>query len=196
MTAMAIAENDILQVLSELVGINSINPTLSSGPGEDEISEFVAHYLTKVGFRPEIQPVEPRRKNVVAVIPGAGHESPLLLNAHLDTVGVDGIDDPFNLRREGDKLYGLGAYDMKGSIAIMLLLAEYFSRHQSPMDILLTFVADEEDKSLGMEYLVKKWLPEMSSLPIGGIFLEPTEQHIGVSHKGFVCCLFSREVLR
>jgi acetylornithine deacetylase len=74
---------------------------------------------------------------------------------------------------------------MKGGLAVMLLLAEYFTRHPPPLDILMTFVADEEDKSLGMDYLVKNWLPKISPPPIGAIFLEPTEEDIGVCHKGF-----------
>jgi len=73
---------------------------------------------------------------------------------------------------------------MKGSIAVMLLLAEYFTRQPPPISILFTFVADEEDRSSGMEYLVKRWLPEFFPLPFGGIFMEPTELDIGVSHKG------------
>jgi acetylornithine deacetylase len=74
---------------------------------------------------------------------------------------------------------------MKGSLAVMLLLAEYFTSHPPPLDIFLTFVADEEDKSLGMEYLVGNWLSDMSPLPIGAIFLEPTDEDIGICHKGF-----------
>jgi acetylornithine deacetylase len=74
---------------------------------------------------------------------------------------------------------------MKGSIAIMLLLADYFSRQKPALDILLTFVSDEEDKSTGMEYLMEKWLPRVSPAPVGGIFLEPTEEDIGVCHRGF-----------
>jgi acetylornithine deacetylase len=46
-------------------------------------------------------------------------------------------------------------------------------------------VADEEDKSIGMEYLSEKWLSKISPPPIGAIFLEPTEEDIGVCHKGF-----------
>lgn len=178
-------EKDFINILSELVKINSINPTLSNGPGEEEISQFVAQYLMSLGLEPEVQPVEHKRNNVVAVIPGSDRESPLLLNAHLDTVGVEQMDDPFNLKREDDKLYGRGAYDMKGSVAIMLLLAGHFAQNKPTVDILLTFVADEEDKSMGMEYLVNKWLLEIPNPPIGGIFLEPTEEQIGVSHKGF-----------
>jgi acetylornithine deacetylase len=67
----------------------------------------------------------------------------------------------------------------------MLLLADYFTRQPPPLDILLTFVSDEEDKSTGMEVLVEKWLPQVSPAPVGGLFLEPTEEDIGVCHKGF-----------
>jgi acetylornithine deacetylase len=74
---------------------------------------------------------------------------------------------------------------MKGSLAVMLLLAEYFAERKPPLDLLLTFVADEEDKSVGMEHLVQEWLSRISPLPIGAIFLEPTEEDIGVCHKGF-----------
>ena len=178
-------ENSIVDLLSKLVRVNSVNLTLSHGPGENEIATFIRRRLDELELGPQIQTIAPDRYNVIAVVSGANPGKSLLLNGHLDTVGVEGMDDPFILRQEGDRLYGRGAYDMKGSLAVMLLLAEYFTRHPPPLDILLTFVADEEDKSLGMDYLVKKWLPDISPAPIGAIFLEPTEEDIGVCHKGF-----------
>ena len=178
-------ENSIVDLLSELVRINSVNLTLSHGPGETEIAKFIRHRLDELELNPKIQTVAPDRHNVIAVVPGANPGKSLLLNGHLDTVGVEGMDAPFLLRQAGDRLYGRGAYDMKGSLAVMLLLAEYFTQHRPPLDILFTFVADEEDKSLGMDYLVEKWLPDISHPPIGAIFLEPTEEDIGVCHKGF-----------
>ena len=178
-------ENRILALLSELVQINSINRTLSNGPGEREIAEFIVQSLQTRNFEADMQNVGHNQRNVATVIPGKEHNRSLLLNAHLDTVGVDGMDQPFTLRCEGDRLYGRGTYDMKGSVAIMLLLADYFTRHPPPLDILLTFVSDEEDKSTGMEYLVDKWLPQVRPKPIGGIFMEPTEEDLGVCHKGF-----------
>ncbi len=178
-------ENRITTLLSELVRINSVNRTLSKGPGEGEIADFIAQDLKTQKLDDEIQNVGDNQKNVSAIIPGNARDRSLLLNAHLDTVGVEGMEEPFTLTRKGDKLYGRGTYDMKGSIAIMLLLADYFTRHPPPLDILLTFVSDEEDKSTGMEYLVEKWLPQVSPAPVGGIFLEPTEENIGVCHKGF-----------
>jgi len=178
-------ENRITALLADLVQINSINRTLSDGPGEREIAEFADRHLTALQLDAQIQNVGPNQSNVVAVVPGKDRQRSLLLNAHLDTVGVEGMDDPFTLRPEGDRLYGRGTYDMKGSIAIMLLLAEYLTRHAPPLDILLSLVSDEEDKSTGMEYLVQKWLPQVTPAPVGGIFLEPTEEDIGVCHKGF-----------
>ena len=175
----------MVKVLGELVRINSVNQTLSGGPGENEIAEHVMQFLHNVDIDAEIQIVSPQNANVVGLIPGGDHSRSVLLNAHLDTVGVDGMHTPFNLRCDGDTLYGRGTYDMKGSIAIMLLLAEYFSAHPPPVNVWLTFVADEEDKSLGMDYLVQNWLPGISPLPLGAVFLEPTELNIGVAHKGF-----------
>ena len=178
-------ENAIIGLLSELVRINSVNMTLSHGPGENELSTLIRHRLDALKLRSQIQTIAPDRNNLIAVVSGTNSAKSLLLNGHLDTVGVAGMDDPFRLRQEGDRLYGRGANDMKGSLAVMLLLAEYFTRHPPPLDILLTFVADEEDKSLGMDYLVEKWLCDISPPPLGAIFLEPTEENIGVCHKGF-----------
>ncbi len=178
-------EEKIISLLSRLVQINSINSTLSQGPGEQELADHVRHYLQQLDLPAEIQSVAPGRSNVVAVIPGSDRKRSLLLNSHLDTVGVENMPDPFRLKREDDKLFGRGTYDMKGSIAVMLLLAGYFVERRPPLDILLTFVADEEDKSVGMEYLVDRWLADITPLPMGALFLEPTEEQIGVSHKGF-----------
>ena len=178
-------ENRLISLLTDLVAINSVNRTLSDGPGEEEIAEYCARHLTDLPLDAEIQGIGPSQCNVVAVVPGKDRRRSVLLNAHLDTVGVNGMDEPFTLRRKEDRLYGRGTYDMKGSIAIMILLAEYLTGHPPPLDVLITLVSDEEDKSMGMEYLVEKWLPLISPPPVGGIFLEPTEEDIGVCHRGF-----------
>ena len=178
-------ENQLISLLSRLVAINSVNTTLSGGPGEMELAEFVLNFLQKLSIDAEMQTVAPGRANVAAVIQGSSRADSILLNSHLDTVGVEGMDQPFTLRQEADKLYGRGTYDMKGSAAIMLLLARYFVDNPPAADIMLTFVADEEDLSIGMEHIVNQWLKDISPPPSGAIFLEPTEEQIGVGHKGF-----------
>ena len=178
-------EKQLISLLSRLVEINSVNSTLSGGPGEEQLAKFVLHHLQALNLKAEIQTITPGRSNVIARIPGTDQKNALLLNSHLDTVGVEGMAAPFMLRQDNDRLCGRGAYDMKGSVAVMLLLADFFMRHRPPLDVFLTFVADEEDKSLGMEWLVDRWLPSASPRPFGAIFLEPTEEEIGVKHKGF-----------
>ena len=64
-------------------------------------------------------------------------------------------------------------------------LATYFSRHPCPVTLAFTFVADEENLSMGMEHLVEHFIPTLPVKPMLGIFMEPTEEQIGISHKGF-----------
>jgi acetylornithine deacetylase len=177
--------DQIVAILKELVAVNSINATLSGGPGEKEISGFICSYLGRFGLDAEVQKVSGERANVVAIVRGRSNHPPLLLNGHIDTVGVEGMPSPFTLRQEGDRLYGRGTYDMKGSVAVMLALAGFWTQHPPDRDVWLTFSCDEEDRSLGTEFLVNRWLPTLPALPGGAIFLEPTEERIGVAHKGF-----------
>jgi len=178
-------QDQIVAILRELVAINSINPTLSGGPGERDIADFIRSYLGRLGFDAALQTVSGDRANVVALVHGTSPGPAVVLNGHIDTVGTEGMPAPFVLRQEGDRLYGRGAYDMKGSVAVMLALADAWVRHPPERDVWLTFSCDEEDRSLGTEFLVNRWLPTLPGLPGGAIFLEPTEENIGVAHKGF-----------
>jgi len=178
-------QEQIVAILRELVAINSINATLSGGPGEMEIAAFIKNRLSRFGLEAHVQNVSNERANVVALVRGASPGPPVLLNGHIDTVGVEGMPSPFTLRQEDDRLYGRGTYDMKGSVAVMLALAGFWARHPPERDVWLTFSCDEEDRSLGTEFLVNRWLPTLPALPGGAIFLEPTEERIGVAHKGF-----------
>jgi acetylornithine deacetylase len=177
--------DQIVAILRELVAINSINATLSAGPGEKEIAACIKARLSRLGFEAQTQTVSAERANVVALVRGTSPGAPVLLNGHIDTVGVEEMPAPFALRQEGDRLYGRGVYDMKGSVAVMLALAEFWAQHPPGRDVWLTFSCDEEDRSLGTEFLVNQWLPTLPALPVGAIFLEPTEGEIGVAHKGF-----------
>jgi len=181
-----IVEERIVSLMSNLVGINSVNTGLANGPGEQDLAEFIGNFLRTLQLDPAIQLAASGRPNVVAVVPGKRRDRSLLINGHMDTVGVEGMQAPFVLKREDDRLYGRGAYDMKGGLCVMLMLAEHFSRCLPPLDIVFAFVADEEDKSIGMEALLHQWSPSQFTRPLGAIFLEPTEMEIGVGHKGFV----------
>src|ERR1700687_437867 len=87
--------SEITRLLQQLVAIDSINPDLvSGGAGEHEIAQFVANWLEQAGLEVQIEEVAPGRPNVIAVARGSGGGRSLLLNAHMDTVGVAGMEPP------------------------------------------------------------------------------------------------------
>lgn len=178
--------NQLIQILTRLVEINSVNPDLSAtGVGERDIAIYVNNYFKELGISSKVHTIASDRCNVIAVLNGTNPDYILLLNGHLDTVGVEGMNDPFTLRQEGDKLFGRGTYDMLAGCAVQMGLADYFSKHPCPITVAFTFVADEENLSIGMEHLVEHFLPTLPDKPILGIFLEPTEEQVGICHKGF-----------
>ena len=110
--------SDLVELLRGLVEIDSINPDLIPGAaGEAEIARYVAEWSEREGLEAVIEEAAPGRPNVIATARGSGGGRTLLLNAHMDTVGVDTMEAPFDARVEDGRLYGRGCYDMKGSLA-------------------------------------------------------------------------------
>ena len=178
--------NQLIQYLTHLVKINSVNPDLSNdGQGEREIAEYVQRHFQGLGIPSNLHTVKDDRCNTTAFIIGKNPNKILLMNGHLDTVGIEGMDKPFTIRKDGDKLYGRGTYDMLAGCAIQMGLATYFAENSSPISLAFTFVADEENLSTGMENLVSHFLTSLPTKPFLGIFMEPTEEAIGISHKGY-----------
>lgn len=171
----------VIQLLSDLVAIDSVNPGLVPGAaGEAEIADYVAAWLERRGLQVWRQELAPRRANVVGVLAGSAAGKTLALNAHLDTVGVSGMDDPFNPRVGGDRLYGRGSYDMKGGLAAIMLAVEKLARNGLPSgDVVVMAVGDEEYGSLGTEMALA------ASRTDAAIVTEPTALEICVAHKGF-----------
>jgi acetylornithine deacetylase len=173
---------DVRELTCQLVSINSINPDLvPGGAGEVEISTFVAGWLSDRGLDAEIMDSgQASRPNVVAVARGTGGGRTLMLNGHLDTVGIDVMGDGLIPRVEGTRVYGRGASDMKGSIAgLMLATADAAAKHLRG-DVIFTGVADEEFRSLGTEAIATRFKADAA------IVGEPTALRLGLAHKGFV----------
>jgi acetylornithine deacetylase len=173
-----------LHILKELVKINSINPQLSpGGKGEAEISAFIADELRKMGLTVTLYEIAAGRFNVVGILKGNGKGRSLLLNAHMDTVGVDGmINDPFGAEIRDGKLFGRGAQDMKGSLAAMLGALKAFTDRNERLagDLLFTAVADEEHASIGSDDLIKHVTADAA------IVTEPTNLTLCRAHRGFI----------
>lgn len=167
-------------LLAELVGIDSVNPGLVPGAaGEVRIAEHLRARLSAAGF--EVSVVGPAdRPSLVAVPPVTGRT--VVLNGHLDTVGVAGMAAPFEPRVEGDRLYARGAADMKGGVAAMVVAAERLAA--TGTRAVLALVADEEDASLGSEAVIAA-LPALGVEPAVCIVGEPTDLALARSLRGF-----------
>ena len=168
------------ELLRQLVAINSINPDLVvDGPGEGEIARFVATWLANVGLEVKLDEPEPGRPDVIGIVRGSGGGRSLMLNAHMDTVGVAFMERPHEPVIEGNRLYGRGAYDMKGGLASIMVAAARAKRLSLRGDVILTAVSDEEFASIGTSSVVRQYRADAA------IVTEPTELEVCVAHKGF-----------
>jgi acetylornithine deacetylase len=187
---MAITENQLfdhaLDILKELIRIDSVNPTLvPGGAGERYIAKFLVSFLTECGIEAHLQTVCPDRFNVIATVRGAEAGPRILLNGHLDTVSVKGMSLPFDpVQREG-KIFGRGSQDMKGGLAAAIAALLVLSQNQPQFrgEVVLAAVADEEDQSLGTRCFLSQW-PQDKVFQFA-LVLEPTDLKLCTAHKGF-----------
>jgi acetylornithine deacetylase len=179
----AINRDELLHLLQNLIRINSVNPYLDEdGPGEQEIAGYIAERLRASGLEVRIQPINETAVNVIGILKGSGGGKSLMLNGHMDTVSAKRMAiGPFQPEYKEGRVYGRGSLDMKGSLAAMIAAVEAIKQAEMTLagDVILTFVADEEYKSIGTEELVKEITADAA------IVCEPTNLDIGVVHKGF-----------
>ncbi len=173
--------DELVDLASRMVAIDSVNPDLvPGGAGEREIARFVAGWLDAAGLEVESEEIAPGRWNVVGVARGTGGGRSLLLNAHMDTVGVAGMDAPLEPRVEDGRMYGRGAYDMKASLAAIMLAGARARGLRLRGDVVVAAVADEEVGSIGAEAAARRVRADAA------IVAEPTELRVAVAHRGFV----------
>lgn len=171
----------VVELAAQLVAIESINPdVVAGGSGELGVARFVAGWCERAGLETTLTELGPGRANVVAVARGTGDARSLMLNAHMDTVGVAGMTDPFVPRIEAGRLYGRGAQDMKGSLAACMLAAADAKQRRLRGDVIVTAVADEEFASIGTEAIAATLSADAA------IVTEPTDLRVAVAHRGFV----------
>ena len=172
----------VINLLRELIAIDSVNPSLvAGGAGEKEIAEAVDVEMRAIGMDVETTEVAPNRPNVVGVLEGGRKGKSLMLCGHLDTVGVEGMKNPFDPKMQDGKVYGRGSQEMKGGLAAMLGAARKLVSGGG-LDsgrLIIAAVVDEEYASVGAEALVKNWSADAA------VVAEPTDLTVAVGHKGF-----------
>ena len=159
-TAVVTAQDEVVDLLGELIRINTSNPTHPERPA----AEWVATKLDEVGIASQIIEAGPGRASTIARIEGSDpSRSPLLIHGHLDVVPAEASEwslDPFGGEVRDGYLWGRGAIDMKDMDAMTLPLVREWARtgRKPPRDVVLAFVSDEEAGGRqGAHYLVDNY---------------------------------------
>lgn len=178
-----------MNLAAELVGVDSVNPGLVPGAaGESDLVDLLSARLAAGGF--VVERVEAAgadsRPSLIATHTGTGGGRRVVLNGHLDTVGVAGMSDPFVAKIVGDRrtgrLYGRGACDMKAGVAAMVVAAETVAAAGGQGDVVLALVADEEHASCGTEAVLERLAGRLPDVCLVG---EPTWLDFAAAHRGY-----------
>ncbi|UQU61723.1 M20/M25/M40 family metallo-hydrolase [Couchioplanes caeruleus] len=161
---MTTPADEVVTLAHELIAIDTTNPGTYGGPGtERPAAEYVATRLSEAGYACEyVESGAPGRGNVVARLPGADpSRGALLVHGHLDVVPAEAADwtvHPFSGEVRDGYLWGRGAVDMKGMLAMTLAVARHFKRTGvvPARDLIFAFLADEEAGGVaGAQWLVE-----------------------------------------
>lgn len=165
MTVESLADitSEVVEIVRDLIKIDTSNYGDDSGPGEALAAEYVEAKLTEVGITAHrYQTTSSKRQGVNARIPGKNPDRPaLLLHGHLDVVPAQAKDwsfDPFAAEIHDGMIWGRGAVDMKDGDGILLAMVRSWARNgvMPDRDIILDFLPDEEAGSEhGSVWLVK-----------------------------------------
>tara|TARA_B100000900_G_scaffold309459_1_gene268161 strand:+ start:943 stop:2079 length:1137 start_codon:yes stop_codon:yes gene_type:complete len=175
-------------MLNQLVAEPSISSTTPDIDRSNlRVIEHLANWLDDLGFATELMPLpeRPDKANLIATLGANGKEHPggLVLAGHTDTVPVDEAlwrSDPFQLRDDNQRFYGLGSCDMKGFFPVALHAAAEFAGKDLAAPLTIVATSDEESSMAGARHLVASGRPKADYAIIG----EPTGLQPIYAHKG------------
>jgi acetylornithine deacetylase len=179
---------------------------------EHRLTDYLERFFARLGVSHWRQPIAPKRDNIIACVPGdpqvAHCGQVLLLEAHQDTVPVDGMTiPPFDPQIREWRLYGRGSCDIKGGMAAMLAVMARLSRERpTPRPtVVMACTVNEEHGFSGAIGLSRLWsaeggenshcdpfsdedgaCPLIQQRPDVAIVAEPTNLNVVVAHKGMV----------
>lgn len=158
MTTAASLRDEVVQLLQELIRLNTVNP-----PGNESLAaEHLQAYLALNGVESKLYAKVPGRANLVARIPGTGDGPSLVFLSHTDTVLADPSEwerDPWSGDLVAGEVWGRGALDMKGEVAASAVAIASLAREgfRPAGDLIFVAAADEEDGTdeVGLQWLVE-----------------------------------------
>ena len=174
----------VVNLLKDLISINSVNPAYPGGVGEAAIADYVDRYCRDMELTVSRQDVAPGRQNILAMLPVPGARHTLLYEAHMDTVALDPMGEAGiqPVVRHG-RLYGRGACDTKGSLASMLVAIKLLRERTAELacNVAILAAVDEEHAFTGILAFIDSDVPVAAAV-VG----EPTELRIVIAHKGCI----------
>ncbi|MEO9339763.1 acetylornithine deacetylase [Mesorhizobium sp. SB112] len=172
---------NVEEILAKLIAFRSV-----AGAPNGEIVDWIRSYCEALGASVSVLPgPEGDRANLFATI-GPCDQSGYVLSGHMDVVPAaepEWTSDPFELRRDGDRLYGRGTSDMKGFLACALASLPCLASMRLQQPVHLAFSYDEEIGCRGVPHLLAA-LPELCEKPAGAIIGEPSRMQAVRAHKG------------
>ncbi len=172
---------EVLTVLRRLISMNTV-----SRESTIETVDFMSEYLEKFGFSIEHNKYDLRGvKKVNMIARKGGDDLHLALAGHIDTVPFDSEQwrtDPLELTKVGDKWFGVGTCDMKGFLALAMVVGSKISVDELKYPFGLVFTSDEEVGCIGAKNLTRDKGCVSDMFIIG----EPTEFKPFILHKGYM----------
>ena len=188
--------DELIALTRDLVRIPSVvKPGVPDG-NEAAVAAYVQRWFVKEGLELELQPVAPSRSNVVAWLGAKGGGRSLLLEGHTDVVtegdAAAWSHPPFGGDREGDRIWGRGAADMKGGLAAAMIAAAAIKRSGARLGgrLVVGALVDEEGDMLGVRHFAATPLARELD---AAIICEPEQNELCLEQRGVV---WARVVLR
>ena len=126
---------------------------------EQKVARYLAGYFRRRGYEVDLQEVEPGRYQTIATLKGSGGGRSLMFNGHIDIdpLAMGWARDPWSPSWEGDRLYGAGAFNMKGGVASMISAAEAIRKSKVDLkgDIVVACVVGELQGGVGTVYALE-----------------------------------------
>lgn len=175
------------ELLSQTVSFETVNQNFG-GPAGGEAA--LINHLEKLGrawgLAVRRLPVEGGDDNLLLTCEVADDAPWILFESHVDTVSIAGMTvDPLIVKADGDRLYGRGTCDTKGSGAAMFwALKNYAQQDKRPCNAGLLFALDEEAQMTGAQSFAQGALREFLPNLLGVIVGEPTLMRPVVAHNG------------
>lgn len=189
--------DSVVELLRELISIPSVNPMGREVSGdiyyEARVTEYLREFFAKLGCPHEVIEVSPGRCNVLARFDSSKSTRTILLDAHQDTVPVDGMTiPPFEPVIRDGRVYGRGSSDVKGGMAAMLWAFRRLVLEQpaGAASVVMSCTCDEEATTTGINDLIDYWQHGdsrsklLNEPPDAAIIAEPTLLDVVVAHRG------------